>query len=179
VVEDLQFEWSSTATEVATVDASGLVTAIGRGTAQVYARISGEPGLVGISSVTVLIEGEAEVARVAVSPDTLVLTEAGQTGVLVATAFDENDVAIEGLAVTWSSGSPLIATVGNTGVVTAIAEGEAAVTATIEGVTGSALVIVDLEQPEPSLVVVEPGSAEVERLSRDTLHRHSLRSVRG
>ncbi len=165
VVEGLEFEWESTATDVATVDAAGMVTAIGPGTAQVHARTPEAPALGGTSFITVLIGEEPQVARVAIEPDTLELTDVGQTGLFVATALDEDGIPIEGLEVAWSSSAPLIATVSSTGVVTAIAEGEAVVTATIEGITGSAVVIVDPEQPEPALVVVEPESAELERLS--------------
>jgi len=165
VMEGFEFQWSSTATEVANVDAGGLASAVGPGTAQIQARIAGESGLVGVGGLTVLIEEDPQVARVVVSPDTLVLTELGQIGVLVATALDEDDVAIEGLEVEWSSDTPLVAPVSSAGAVTAIAEGQAVVTATIEGVTGSALVLVDLEQPEPTSIEISPSSVEVERLA--------------
>jgi hypothetical protein len=61
--------------------------------------------------------------------------------------------------VTWSSGTPAVATVSATGVVTAVAAGSAAITATVEGVAGTAAVTVT---PVPvATVSVTPGSSEI------------------
>lgn len=68
---------------------------------------------------------------------------AGQTAQFSAVAVNANGVGISGAGtVTWSSSDELIATVTNAGLVTAIADGSASITATIQGVTGTRVVTV-------------------------------------
>ena len=71
----------------------------------------------------------ADVARVAITPDGGTVIE-GNTLQLTATAYDAGDAAIPGAAFTWSSSDEAIATVSSTGLVTAVLEGTAEITAT-------------------------------------------------
>lgn len=115
--------WASGNPSVATVSASGMVTALGVGTSQVSATVG---GVTGSASVAVAL---IPVARVAMSSSTLTITE-GATGTLSAVATDSLGGALAGRALVWSSGNPAVATVSQGGVVTANVPGTATVTAT-------------------------------------------------
>ncbi len=115
--------WASSDNAVATVNASGLVTAAGNGTATVTAT-SGSAS--GTSSVTV-----AQVpSSVTVTPDSVHLTALGETAQLMAAVNDANGNAIAGAGVSWSSADEAVATVDEDGVVTAVANGATTVAAT-------------------------------------------------
>jgi uncharacterized protein YfaP (DUF2135 family)/uncharacterized protein YjdB len=92
----------------------------------------------------------AAVANVAVSPPAVGPLARGGTVGLTALVRDGRGNPLLDRPVTWNSANPTVATVSATGVVTAFAPGTTAVTATSEGVIGSAVVTVR----EPSAVVV-------------------------
>lgn len=93
----------------------------------------------------------APVASVVVSPAAPVLQVAG-TAQLTATARDESGAPLPSRGATWMSSAPAIATVSSSGLVTAVAVGTATMTATSEGVTGTAVVTVSTEQQTPPLL---------------------------
>ena len=140
------FTWSSDEA-VATVDASGLVTAVGNGTATVTAT-SGTAS--GIATVTV----EQRAAEVRVSPDSVTLFAVGDTVRLVAEALDANGEAVVDAEFAWSS-DDAVATVDGSGLVTAVGNGSAMVTATSGTASGSATVTVEQTAAE---VRVSPDS---------------------
>ena len=78
-----------------------------------------------------------------VTPATAELTALGETVRLAADVRDQNGQAMEGAAVTWSSGNPSVATVDATGLVTATGNGTATITATSGSASGSATVKVN------------------------------------
>ena len=127
--------WSTSASGVATVNNSGLVTAQGQGSATITATSEGQSGT---ASITVSI---IPVASVTVSPSSLNLS-VGQTGQLTATPRDAAGNPLTGRVVTWSTSASNVATVNNNGVVTAQAEGTATITAASEGQSGTASVTV-------------------------------------
>ena len=111
------------------------------------------------------------VARVEVTPEEAFLTSVGATMQFVATAKDEGGRPITDAVVIWRSSGLGVAVVDpSTGLVTAVAEGSAIVTAEAGGVTGEATVevdVLDCVQPLPvSLAVGEvlvtepPASAD-------------------
>jgi uncharacterized protein YjdB len=127
--------WSSDNTTIATVSASGLVTANAVGSATITATSEGQSGASAITVSTV------PVASVAVSPATASLS-VGQTALLTATPKDANGNPLTGRAVTWSTDNGSVATVSGTGLVTAAGAGSATITATSEGKSGTASVTV-------------------------------------
>ena len=144
--------WTSSDDAVATVNATGRVTAVGPGAATITATSEGKSGT---ASVTVAVD---PVATVTVSPPAQSVP-AGQTVTLTATLKSQNGTTLTGRTVTWSSSDQAIATVSSSGVVTAIAVGQATITATSEGKTGTATVTVT---PVPvGSVTVTPGTASV------------------
>jgi hypothetical protein len=87
-----------------------------------------------------------EVLSVEVAPAEATLTEVGETLTLTATVLPED--ATEG-SVVWSSSDEAVATVNASGVVTAVAEGVAEITATAGRATGKATITVAIDTPEP------------------------------
>ena len=131
--------WASGNRSVATVDAGGLVTATGNGTATIEASVDGLSG-----SLRVAVEQRA--AEVWVSPDKATLAVASETIRLSAGAADANGHVIEGAKFTWSSDAEDVVTVDADGLVTAIGNGVAEVGAALEPVAGFATVRVELDR---------------------------------
>ena len=144
--------WTSSASSMATVDASGLVTAAGNGTATITASAGSASG----SAVVTVMQS---VASVEVSPSVYELTALGQTVQLTAEAFDENGHAVAGAEFSWESSDAAVATVGAGGLVTAVAEGVATITASAGEASGS--VVVPVMQPVAS-VEVSPSAETIE-----------------
>ncbi|MDX2060387.1 MAG: Ig-like domain-containing protein [Gemmatimonadales bacterium] len=86
----------------------------------------------------------------------------GDTLRLVATVKDQNGNPMTGRPVTWTSNSDPVATVSAAGLVTAVTQGQATISATAEGRTGSAVVTVDAPAAAIALdraeAVVEVGT---------------------
>jgi len=80
-------------------------------------------------------------ASVTVEPGTLAL-DPGAAVQLVATPRDGRGTPLSGRAVAWVSANPTVATVLPSGLVSAVAAGGTTVTATVEGISGSAVVMV-------------------------------------
>jgi uncharacterized protein YjdB len=121
-------EWASSDINVATVSNAGLVTAVAPGSVRItaHAEKSGE--------LTLTIR-PVPVATVAVSPDAATL-QVGQTRQLSAVLRDAANAVLTGRAVSWRSSNDAIATVSAEGVVTAVTQGQARITATSEGAEG-------------------------------------------
>jgi hypothetical protein len=122
--------WTSSASAVATVSASGVVSGVGAGQASIIGSAGGKSGQ---ASITV---SPIAVAIVAVTPTGLTLA-IGSTQQLTASLKDANGNALTGRTLTWASSNTAIATVSATGLVTGLAAGKATITATSEGKTGS------------------------------------------
>src|SRR5207245_1362321 len=95
-------------------------------------------GKSGTSSITVTF---VPVASVAVTPPAPSI-QVGQTVQLTATPRDASGNPLTGRVVTWSSSNSAVASVSSSGLVTGKAAGSATITATSEGKSGSAAVMV-------------------------------------
>ncbi len=122
--------WSSGAPGVASVAADGTVTAIGGGTALIFASAEGK-----LASATITVSNSV-VANFAVTPANVTII-AGQAADLTATLRDPNGVVIAGRTITWSSSDPAIAVVSSGGRVRGIAPGSARIDASSDGVNAS------------------------------------------
>jgi len=100
--------------------------------------------------------GVGPVASVIVSPSAPTLAVSG-TQQMTATPKDASGNPIIGRTVLWLSGNPDVATVSDTGLVSAIASGTADVVALVDGVSGSAVVTVGAA-PGVQEVTVSPTS---------------------
>jgi DNA/RNA endonuclease G (NUC1) len=91
----------------------------------------------------------AVVASVVVSPASSTVI-VGNTATFTAEARDASNNAIAGVAFTWTSTAPAVATVTSAGAATGVAEGDAQIIATApNGVAGSATLHVDAAPPPP------------------------------
>ncbi len=139
--------WSSTMASVATVDSSGLVTAVGNGTAKIVARADA-------AADTATVTVEQIVDSVVVTPSTVELS-VGDTARLEAAIRDRNGFLVSGASATWSTSDSTVARVSPAGLVTAVRVGSAIVTAAAGGKSGSARVSVTVRAKR---VVVIPES---------------------
>jgi uncharacterized protein YjdB len=151
----LQFRWSSSAQQVATVDNTGRITANGRGSTQIFAQLSDISTASIVSSpLSVTVVG---VSSVAIAPSTVAI-EVGRTAALVATV--QADFGVTPLPVAWASNDLSKVTVSATGQITALSPGTAVVTATCEGRSSSALITI--VPPSVASILLTPASSTIE-----------------
>jgi hypothetical protein len=122
--------WSSSASTVASISASGTITALAAGTTTITARIFAVQGQT-IVTVVPPAPGAAPVASIAVTPLSATI-EAGQSRQLGAIARDYAGNALLDRIVSWSTSDDAVATVSPMGVVTALGSGTAILEATSE-----------------------------------------------
>ena len=127
--------WTTSDATKATVNSTGLVTAVAGGTATITATSEGKSGT---SAVTVTVP----VATVTVAPATASIA-VGATQQFTATLKDASGNTLTGRTVTWTSMNTNYATVNSsTGLATAVAAGTATIKATSETKEGTATLTV-------------------------------------
>ncbi|RYY49294.1 MAG: T9SS type A sorting domain-containing protein, partial [Chitinophagaceae bacterium] len=139
---------------IATVSSSGLVTAVGNGTATITVTTA-DGSKTATASVTV---NAISVNSLTVSPATATI-ETGATKQLAATVLPDN---ADDKTVTWSSGNNTIATVNASGLVTAVTAGTVTITATSNDGNKTAVSTITVKAPAPDLnaaqsIVVYPN----------------------
>ena len=149
------FTWASTSTAAATVSESGLATAVANGTTTIRASVDGVSGTAALTVAQV-------VTSVSVSPARDTLTAFDDTSQLQATPKDSRGNAVAGATVSWESSDETVAEVDATGLVTALANGAATITATSNGVEGSGTILVD-QQGALLAVATQPVGAVVDQ----------------
>ena len=150
--------WSSSSAAIAKIAPSGLASALAAGSATITATLS---GVTGSATVTVPVPVVAKtLTSVAVSPASPSIA-IGATQQFVATAtYNDSTTANVTTSATWTSSNPAIAKVTPSGLASALAAGSATITATIDGVSGSA----SLSVPPPAVtrtlssIVVTPAA---------------------
>ena len=154
--------WTTSNSGVATVSSTGLVNAVSPGTAVIKASAQGHSAS---ANVTVVSASVAPVASVAVSLSVNTAT-VGQSVTATATARDAANNVLTGRTVAWNSSNGTIATVNSQGAITPVAAGTVNITATVDGVAGSAPLTV---QPQPvASVTASVGIASVEPGAKTT-----------
>ncbi|WP_423925033.1 Ig-like domain-containing protein [Candidatus Palauibacter sp.] len=151
VIAGATVSWSSGDTSVASVDATGLVTAASNGTAVVTARSGAAMGEARVSV-------RQSVDSVVVVPSAVELTAVGDTVRLSAAARDANGHVVAGAVFAWSSSDASVVAVDSAGLVTAVGAGTSEVAARSGSVTGTARVSV---RPSVDSVVVAPSAVEL------------------
>ncbi|MDQ4079563.1 MAG: Ig-like domain-containing protein, partial [Gemmatimonadota bacterium] len=151
--------WSSSATNVATVTGTGLVTGVAVGGATITASSEGTSGT---ASATVTAgpppPPPPPVASVSVTPSAPSVV-AGSTVQLTATLRDAGGNVLTGRPITWTTSANGVAIVSSSGLVTAVSPGSATITATSEGVSGTSSITVTAAPV--ATVTVAPSSAAV------------------
>lgn len=129
------FTWSSDDEAVARVDSAGRVTGGEPGHVTITASVDGTSG---DTTLRVFLPNAAMVT-IAALRDSLVV---GDTVRLEAIIADSADNVIHGMLPEWSSTDQNVAHVDSTGLVTALVEGTATITARLDGVSGSVLLTI-------------------------------------
>jgi len=127
--------WTSSAADIVTVSPSGMVTSVGNGTTNLTAT-SGSA----IATATATVQ--QVVASVTVDPGAASVQE-GDSMQLSASTRDALGSVVAGQTVSWSSSNEAVARVGgSSGVTTGVSPGTATITATSDGLSGTAEITV-------------------------------------
>lgn len=139
VMSGISVTWTSSDSAVATVDASGRVTAKRAGSAEITARVEG------VSAVSHVLVTPVPVARVDVTPTGIIL-EVERTRQLTAIIRDAAGNVLTGRSLNFTSDQTNIATVSASGLITAVRPGYATILVASEGVTfGVAVTVVEAD----------------------------------
>ena len=155
-IEAATVTWRSSDEAVASVGAAGLVTAVGNGTARITARS-------GSTEQSITVKVMQKPTGIKVDPPEATLTAIGETIQLAARVVDPNDRTIEGATATWQSSDEAVASVSTDGLVTAVGNGVASVTATLGDVSESIDVTV---RQKPASIVINPDRAILAEVGR-------------
>jgi len=156
--------WSSSNPSTATVDGSGLVTAVGAGGTTITATSETKTGT---ASITVTL---APVATVTLSaPTTLMMV--GETQLLTAAPKDVNNNILSGRTVGWVSSNPLVLSVsvassvstssGATVTVTAMDQGTATISAASESAPSATTPLITVNPVPVATVTVTPETVSL------------------
>jgi len=149
--------WTSSNPLVATVSATGRVTSVALGAATITAEVDGRQGTSQLQVTPV------PVGSVSVAPTGPLAMFTNTQQQLTASARDTAGNVITSLAnraVVWTSSNLPVASVSTAGVVSAVAEGTANITVTVDGVPSSA-VVVNVSRVPVASVTVTPNPAVV------------------
>ncbi len=159
--------WTSSASQVATVSASGVITTLAPGTVVITAAIFDVRGSVTLT-VAPPAPGAAPVASVIVDPLQSSL-EAGASLTLTAITRDYAGAPLSDREIAWSSSDVNVATVSPAGIVTAIGEGTAVIEALSETKRGTfaitvtpsidSSIVISVPYPYPQSVVGDTVTA--------------------
>ena len=140
VVTGQSFTWSTNDSTIAAVDANGRITAKHAGSAEVTVRVAG------ITAKVFVTVNQVPVASVKAGPTAVVLA-IGATRQLTAITYDASGKVLTGRIVNWSTDSPSVATVDNSGLVKAVGPGYATILVASEGHTFGIAVTVGPSDP--------------------------------
>jgi uncharacterized protein YjbI with pentapeptide repeats len=170
-VADCNLKWTSGDSRTATVNATGLVTALkAGGPITIRATSNTKPSLVGSAAITL---SATKVASVAVTPVALLV---GTSATTSARATGSDGTALSNRIIRYYSTNTAIATVDSmTGVVVGVAAGTTSIRAIVDGVSGQASVTVG----DVFRVVISPDSlrlvyGEAARLNAVAYDRNSV-----
>ena len=147
-VVDPRFSWSSSDAAVATVDSTGLVTAVSAGSATITAAAGGATG----TAVVTVVQAAGSVT---VEPAEATLSALGDTVRLAAEAFDANGNEVVDAQFSWSSSDAAVATVDSTGLVTAAGSGTATISASAGNASATARITVVASADSPDRRTLE------------------------
>ena len=157
IVAGTVFSWKSSNAVVAAVSQSGVATARAVGTTAIVASLG---ALADTAILDVVDSGGPGVASIVVTPATSLLTSLGATQQFTAVATDAQGNVVTGATLQWASSNTSVASISGTGVATALAAGVTTITASANGLSGSATLAVTLGAPgPPTFIVVLPGTA--------------------
>ncbi len=134
--------WTSSNPAIATVTASGLATGIAAGSVTVTATLNGASGIAGLS-----VTAKA-VTSLAISPSSANIPMGATQQFNAKATYKDGSSADVTSMVNWTAANGAVAAVSSSGLATADASGSTSITASLDGVTASA----------PLLIAVAPGT---------------------
>ena len=126
--------WASSDAAVASVDEDGAISALANGTATVTATV-------GSVSASVTVTVAQAVSSIDLAPETVTLAAIDQRAQFAATALDANGHPVD-TDIAYTSSEPMVAEIGETGVVIARRNGSSTITASAGAVSATATVTV-------------------------------------
>jgi len=131
-----EVKWASSNTAVATIDAkSGVATGIAQGVTNIAASLAGNS----IQPVNLTVAAKA-LSSINVTPTATDTLPVGLTEQFIATAYySDQEISSVSTEVTWTSSDTSVATISPSGLVTAVGTGVTMITATMSGVTSTAI----------------------------------------
>jgi uncharacterized protein YjdB len=144
-------QWTSRLPRIASVEASGEVTALSAGSSEIAATVEGKTATATVNVI------EVQVASIQLIPNSGAI-KVGENIQLSAEPRDERGKPIPGRAITWASSKPAVASVSGAGVVTGLGAGNAIISASAEGkkVTAEVRVAVPVPVAPPPPPVEAP-----------------------
>jgi len=142
--------WSSSNDKIATVDATGKVTAVSTGTAIIKASAEDINGQIPAAVVVPKV--------LEIKPDKFLLRGPGTTQDLTVKVTSDKGDALPGLKIEWVSDNPAVATVADFKV-TAVADGVAKISAKAGDASSTAVLVV--QSPKPTRITIEPPKVVV------------------
>ena len=118
----------------------------------------------------------SEPSRIEITPSTATLNSIDQTVQLAAVVLDQNGSAIADASVTWTSGTVDVAMVSDQGLVTAVNNGSAVITAQSGSLSASASITVS---QVPVRIVIEPKITDMGLIFEATVQDSSGQPVAG
>ena len=154
-IEEADEQWETSDTAVASVDASGLVTALGNGSTTVTATAGTRSASVTVRVDQVAVTAEMERRRNWLRPShegvTSIPMALGDTLRMRAEAFDSSGHPIADAALKWTSDNPEVVALADSGLVRARSSGVAMITARLDSAVDSANITVSLCTPPTSV----------------------------
>jgi uncharacterized protein YjdB len=145
--------WSSSAADVAAVDAAGVVTGVAAGAVTITAQLGGLT-----ATATGTVNG-ANLVKVAVTPVDPVLGLNVNQAFVATASYDDNTVADVTKSAVWDSSDPTVATIDASGQASTLAVGTAIVSATFKGQVGTSTVTVTDKQI--TSITISPATASL------------------
>jgi len=128
--------WSSSSTATATIDASGLLTAVAAGSTNVSATFAG------ISQSTSVTVTAPSIVSITVTPDDLTLGIGINLQFTATATYSDGSSQDLSTGVTWSSSSPSVTTINSSGMAITVAAGSTTITATVGAFSDTSTVTV-------------------------------------
>ncbi len=130
--------WASANTAVATINSSGMATAVAAGSTAVTATLSGISGTVTLT----VAKAVSTLKSISVTPASSSISPGAAMQFTATATYSDGSTGNVSTTATWAAANAAVASVNSSGMATAVAAGSSAITATLSGVSGTATLTV-------------------------------------
>jgi len=155
IIPGTSFQWLSSDTSISSIDENGFASGNQPGQVMIVASAKGvesEPALLTV------VSDPNQVAKVSVVPDSGSI-RVGETQQYLAAAFNLNNDRLVGRIFSWRSSDPDVATIDNTGLLTAIMPGTADIIASADGIDSPSAFLKVLGESRTGMFMKKPGTS--------------------